>query len=374
MNQMLRPHSTNPAGHRRIRGKDATRQDKKDRNRWNLLICGPIEHGGLVLSQHVTGGLTRKETFDCTNTIVKTVNRWGHLFNDIKLVSWTNQADLIRDDIKKLDIGIQLLEEPDREASFCGDNRVRVMTATAQGLRSLKSQDTYTLRIRSDQFFNLDTMIKSHEKSDRFLRRNRKENKLELPHISALCFWLDRPYSLCNYAHAARTQDLLGFAQAQIKYRHASSLADNGWPEGDTVRKHLYSLREELRAAGFTPSLCFPALPKSLTEGKQSAGLRNIPKATLQLWKFALENIYSVAPRAATASLEWKGEKYPDPRIFNNGMRFKNCWRKIAKKGLDPIFNYCIDAFDQSSQISDAFNKEIWLLSNQGTKIEKGRN
>jgi hypothetical protein len=367
----IQTRSTNqPRQQRNGRDQESVQHKKKGTTRWNLLICGPIEHGGLILGQHVAGGLSRKESFDCTNTIVKNINRWGYLFGDIKLISWTNQAELIRSEIKKLNIDIQLLEDPGREASFCGDSRVRVMTATAEGLRNSIQEDTYTLRIRSDQFFNLETMIRSHEKSEALIQKNQRELGLRLPHISALCFWLDRPYSLCNYAHAARTSDLLGFAEAQIKYRHGSALADNGWPEGDTIRKHLYSLRAELRKAGFAASQCFPALPKSLTEGSEAEELNNVPKSILKLWEFALRNIYSVAPRAATASLKWKGEKYPHPRIFGNGMRFRKCWKSIAKRGMEPIFDYCVNAFDQSSEISDTLNEDAWLLHEQEKRIQ----
>jgi hypothetical protein len=338
--------------------------------KWNLLICGPIEHGGLVQSPHVAGGLLRKEHFDCSKTIIKNIHYWGHLFDKVRFVSWNNQADLITKEIKRLDIDIHLLDDPGRESSFCGDSRIRVMTAMAAGLREAIEEDTYTLRIRSDQFFNLETMIRSHEKSEVLIRKNQRDSGLKLPHISALCFWLDRPYSLCNYAHAARTRDLLEFAEAQIRYRHASALADNGWPEGDTIRKHLYSLRAELRKSDFTASQCFPTLPKSLTEVPEGKELHNIPKATLRLWEFALKNIYSVAPVTATASLCWKGEKYPHPRIFNNGMRFHRCWKRIAKRDIKPILDYCVNTFDPSSEISDPLCEDTWLLRGQADKLQ----
>ncbi len=337
---------------------------------WNLLICGPIEHGGLAQSSRVAGGLLRKSEFDCTNTITRNINRWGHLFKEIKLTTWTNQAHLIRDDIKRLNIDIQLLEDPGREASFCGDSRIRVMTATAESLRTARDLNSYTLRIRSDQSFNLKSMITSHERAEKLIKKKQKKVATTLPHISALCFWLDRPYSLCNYAHAGSTLDLLNFSEAQIKYRHASALAENGWPEGDTVRKHLYSLKKELHALGFPSSHCFPALPKSLVEGPEASDVRNAPKAILKLWEFALKHIYSIATEEAMASLRWKGEKYPEPSLFNNGMRFHESWRTIAKQGVQSVYDYCPDSFDRTSCITEPFDEEKWLLANQARKIE----
>lgn len=339
---------------------------------WNLLICGPIEHGGLVQSPLIEGGLLRKSEFNCSSTIAKNINRWGHLFKEIKFSTWTNQSHLVTEEIKKLNIDIQLLEDPGRKASFCGDSRVRVMTATAESLRIAKDLDTYTLRIRSDQSFNLKAMIRSHEKAEKLIRKKQKKAKVTLPHISALCFWLDRPYSLCNYAHAGSTLDLLRFSEAQIKYCHASALAEDGWPEGDTVRKHLYSLKNKLEAFGFPPSQCFPTLPKSLTEGSEASKIKSAPKALLRLWEFALMHIYSVAPEAAMASLRWKGEKYPHPALFGNGMRFYKSWREITRNGIEQICNYCGDSFDNSSLITGSIEETKWLLANQSSKI-KGR-
>lgn len=338
-------------------------------NHWNLLICGPIEHAGTTQSTRAAGGLLRKIEFDCTSTIARNVNKWGHLFKEIKLTTWTNQAHLIRDEIKKLNIDIQLLEDPGREASFCGDSRIRVMTATAESLRTSRDSGSYTLRIRSDQSFNLKSMIKSHERAEKLIRKKQKRAKTRLPHISGLCFWLDRPYSLCNYAHAGTTLDLLHFSEAQIRYRYASSLAENGWPEGDTVRKHLYSLNKALQSLGFPASYCFPALPKSLVEGPEANKVQNAPKAILKLWQFALQHIYSIAPEEAMASLRWKGEKYPHPSLFNNGMRFRQDWHEIAKQGVDLIYDYCPDAFDSTTQIAAKFDESEWLLVGQGDRI-----
>lgn len=346
----------------------------KDQRRWNLLICGPIQHEGLVLSQHVKGGLLCKQEFDCTNTILRNINDWGHLFDEVKLVTWTNQAGLISDELKRQNIDIHLLDDPGNSSSFSGDNRIRVMTATAAGLRQMKRKDSCTLRIRSDQSFSLECMIKSHQKAAKLIQSQHERLALNLPHISALCFWLDRPYAVCNYAHAATTSDLLQFAEAQITYRHASALATNGWPEGDAIRKHLYSLRQELRKAGFSPNECFPALPKSLTESQEANRLHHVPKSILRLWEFALKNIYSVSHKKAIKSLYWKDEKYPLPEIFNNGMRFYKKWKKIGLEGSETIYNYCPNTFDATSKISDPMDHNYWLMKERTKLLEDARN
>lgn len=338
------------------------------RHRWTLLICGPLEHPGYVQAGNVEGGLHRKSEFDCTSTIVQNVRDWGRLFDDIKLVTWKNQADLIRPEIKALGIGIEMLDDPGRASSFSGDSRIRVATATAEGARRIADPESYVLRIRSDQRFNLSAMIRSHEQNDDIVRKNQRRSGLSFPHISGLCFWLDRPYSLCNYAHAAKAVDLVQFAEAQIRYRHASSLPHISWPEGDTIRKHLYSLSDRLRVHGYKDYCCFPALPKSLLEGSASAEIQGVPWSVLDLWNFSLRHIYSVATEDALTSLWWKEELYPSPRHFGNGMRFQAHWRRCQKHQCRPIRNYC------ASKIRSGFTPPwvqlSWYLHGRAEEIQ----
>jgi hypothetical protein len=337
------------------------------KKRWNLLICGPIEHAGYVQARNVEGGLHRKSSFDCTSTIAHNIERWGNLFSTVKLVTWTNQAELIKPELKALNIDIHLIEDPGRESSFCGDSRIRVATSTAAGTRLLLDKDSYTLRIRTDQSFDIGEMLRCHEKNEKKIRRNQRQIKTRLPHISGLCFWLDRPYSLCNYAHASRTKDLLEFAEAQLNYRHASALTQAGWPEGDTIRKHLFSLMDQLQRQGFRGHQCFPAIPKSITESIAEGDNIGIPWHTLKLWRFALRHLYSVASEQTMAGLWWKGELYPHPCVFGNGMRFQKEWRECLKTDCAPIKQYCGKMINNSRQAPWTFR--AWYLHGKPSEV-----
>lgn len=340
---------------------------QKLKKRWNLLICGPIEHAGYVQAGNVEGGLHRKSEFDCTHTILHNVEEWGGLFNKIKLITWNNQIELVKPELKALNIDIHAIEDPGRKSSFCGDSRIRVATSTSAGTRMLQDPDSYTLRIRSDQSFDLSEMLRCHEKNEKKVRRNQRRIKTRLPHISGLCFWLDRPYALCNYAHAGRTRDLLQFAEAQIQYRHASALAQNGWPEGDTIRKHLFSLRDQLRRHGFRSNQCFPAIPKSITEIGDWKRDASLPWQTLQLWSFSLSHIYSVASELTMAGLWWKGELYPNPKLFGNGMRFQDDWRQCLQSDCQPIKDYCGKKIENSQRLS--WSNRNWYLQSKPKEI-----
>lgn len=337
------------------------------RSNWNLLICGPIEHGGYVQAGNVEGGLLKKATFDCTDTIIKNVTKWGHQFETIKLITWSNQAELIKPELKKLNIDIHFLDDPGRQASFCGDSRVRVATATAEGTRLIRNRNTNCLRIRSDQSFDIGKMLKCHEKNDQIIQANQAKIGALLPHISGLCFWLDRPYSLCNYAHAGKTDALQQFAEAQIQYRYASALAKAGWPEGDTIRKHLFSLRSELNNHGFHAYHCFPALPKSLTEGNDGKPITKVPWETLRLWDFSLRHLYSVASKKTMATLEWKGERYPHPDTFGNGMRFRSDWLACTTSHCKPMRDYC--KAHLKPWRSPSWRNQSWFLHQQAELI-----
>ena len=315
---------------------------------WNLLICGPIVQGD-VKTKAGDKYIFSKSNFNCCDTIAQNVLQWGHLFKKIILVTWTDQEEYISYELKSLGIEILLLNDPGRRSSFSNDSRVRVMTATTGGIEAIGKPYEHVMRIRSDQQFNLNSMITSHQKAASLIKKNQENINAKLPHISGLCFWLDRPYSLCNFAHAGSCSDLHFFADAQIRYRHASSLKAAGWPEGDTVRKHLLALAPRLKQHGYTEKQCFPALPKSIMEGDEAASLRNIPKDTLRLWEFSLKHLYSSCSPKALETLVWKGEKYPNPKDFHNGMRFYKDWKRCANGDPSAIFNYSHSKFSRSS-------------------------
>ncbi|MDC3048863.1 hypothetical protein OA162_04075 [Synechococcus sp. AH-736-A19] len=334
---------------------------------WNLLICGPIVQGD-VKTKAGDKYIFSKSNFNCCETIAQNVRQWGHLFKKIIFVTWTDQEEYISYELKSLGIEILLLNDPGRRSSFSNDSRVRVMTATTGGIEAIGKPYEHVMRIRSDQQFNLNSMITSHQKAASLIKKNQESINAKLPHISGLCFWLDRPYSLCNFAHAGSCSDLHFFADAQIRYRHASSLKAPGWPEGDTIRKHLLALAPRLKQHGYKEKHCFPALPKSIMEGDEAASLRNIPKDTLRLWEFSLKHLYSSCSPKALETLVWKGEKYPNPKDFHNGMRFYKDWKRCAKGDLSAIFNYSHSKFSRSN-----FHllKEItWVLHGKPEQVQ----
>ena len=234
---------------------------------WNLLICGPILQGDVMIRSKGKV-ISVPSTFNCCHSIIQNVQQWGHLFRKIILVTWTDQAEFVSTELKSLGIDILLLQDPGRESSFCRDSRIRVMTTTSEGIKLINQPNQYVLRIRTDQQFDLSSVVNSHMKASILIQKNQRNINTQLPHISGLCFWLDRPYSLCNFAHAGLCSDLLFFAESQIRFRHASSLKANGWPEGDTVRKHLLALSPLLKQHGFQKRHCFPALPKRIGKNK----------------------------------------------------------------------------------------------------------
>ena len=334
---------------------------------WNLLICGPIVQGD-VKTKVGDKYILSKSNFNCCDTIALNVRQWGHLFKKIILVTWIDQAEYVSRELKSLGIEVLLLNDPGRKSSFCDDSRVRVMTATTGGIEAIGKPNEHVMRIRSDQRFDLNSMIISHQKATSLIKKNQDNINAKLPHISGLCFWLDRPYSLCNFAHAGLCSDLHFFADAQIRYRHASSLKAAGWPEGDTIRKHLLALVPRLKQHGYQAKHCFPALPKSTTEGDDAASLYNIPKDTLNLWEFSLKHLYSSCSPKALETLVWKGKKYPNPKDFHNGMRFYKDWKRCAKGDLSAIFNYSHSKFSQSN--FHPLKDITWILHGKPEQVQ----
>ena len=138
---------------------------------WNLLICGPIVQGDLMVNKNGKV-ISVTSDFNCRQTIINNVRKWGHLFNRIILVTWTDQEKFISSDLKSLGIEFLLLEDPGRESSFCRDSRVRVMTTTAGGIKAINNHSQHVLRIRTDQEFNLNAMIQSHQRASEIISKN----------------------------------------------------------------------------------------------------------------------------------------------------------------------------------------------------------
>lgn len=348
--------------------KKQKRVNHSDSTAWNLLICGPIAQGDVkTKTEDPNKFIYLKSDFDCCNTIVQNVQQWGHLFKKIILVTWKDQAKYVSRELKSLGIEILLLNDPGRQSSCSGDSRVRVMTATVGGIEAIGEPYEHVMRIRSDQQFDLNSMITSHQKAASLVKKNQENINLSLPHISGLCFWLDRPYSLCNFAHAGLCSDLHFFADAQIRFRHASSLKGPGWSEGDTIRKHLLALAPHLKQHGYKAKHCFPALPKSLMEEDDAVSLRNIPKDILRLWEFSLKHLYSSCNPKAIETLVWKGKKFPNPSP-HNGMRFYKDWKLCAKGDFSAIFNYSHSKFSQSS--FHPLKEFKWLLHGKPEQVQ----
>ncbi|GIS14549.1 MAG: hypothetical protein CM15mP116_11320 [Synechococcus sp.] len=83
-------------------------------------------------------------------------------------------------------------------------------------------------------------------------------------------------------------------------------------------------------------------------EGDEAASYQH-PKGYTEALGILLKHLYSSCSLQSIETLVWKGEKYPNPKDFHNGMRFYKDWKRCAKGDLSALFNYSHSKFSRSN-------------------------
>ncbi len=265
-----------------------------------LIVQGPI------LSSGMSGSGKWVEGYNCSDNILNVLDTYGHLFDDVVISTWNGEGDYVSDALAKSGVRFVFGNDPGRPNLVSGeiqDNRVRQWASVSNGLDALEHRDGTVIKLRSDQSLNLECFLESHRACRQVIQDTEDGGQQGIGTLTALYFWLLRPYALPDFAFAADFGTLRAFTDAQIRFARFRFTPWHGWPESDSVRKDLYAISDSER-----PLPChFPNLPKDLRVLEPHRRLQQPPQNLVESWQHALRFRYGIAQKEVLKSLVWRG-------------------------------------------------------------------
>jgi hypothetical protein len=281
------------------------------KSRYALILQGPIVSQG----------------FDCTKNINALCNNFGKLFNQVILSTWEKEYNENLIDITK---GIEILVNSDplknKTRNIFPDNRLRQWVSTFNGMKKISSEITHVLKWRTDQYCDLELLLDDYENNlvipkqfnGTFFREN---------FIQSIALFSGKPYAICDFALIGTKRDIFDFYKAQVDYQDIFLTKGSGWPEGDSTRKYLFSIKEYFEDLSYKDF--FPNIPKSMNNCPLIKDARYKPE-TYALWQKSLESIFSVSSRKVSKNLTWRGEGISEVS-FNEEWLFRDRWQDIRE-------------------------------------------
>ena len=140
---------------------------------YSLVIQGPIVSRGITGRSEkgrAEGKPLEVVTHHCKPTIRKTIERYGHLFDQIVVATWEGE-DIEAEDLAYCP-SCQLLKLPPTQYFFKSDRRptgevnmLKQYVSTQEGIKALeiKAKPHYVVKVRTDQVVQLEALIKEHQ-------------------------------------------------------------------------------------------------------------------------------------------------------------------------------------------------------------------
>lgn len=242
--------------------------------------------------------------FDCVRNIELIGKRYGHLFDEIVVA--THETESASDRARLEFLGLRVVLVPERElyqSAPSADNRLRQYASALAGIRALRWKDSFVIKVRSDQAFDLAQFIEDYfSYSSSF--QDFRQFGLRGP-IQGLFFFPSRPFSLCDYALMGPQEALEEFYDAQFAFPSVSFQLAQDFLEGDSIRKFLFRFKPNMPA--FPAEALILRLPKDLKDMSLRWGFVAIPDRFLFPWRLAVTGIFSVSSSPVADSLEIRG-------------------------------------------------------------------
>lgn len=278
-----------------------------------LVIQGPLLSVG-------RDGAGNQVSFDCTENIIEIHQKFGQFFDEILVSTWENEnVDLVK---KLLDCGVEVKQFQDpknnQEKKLLNDNRIRQFVSSKLGVDALRSDIEWACKIRTDQSFNLNEFLE-----DFVVTHNSYcdySTVGERSFLQALAFYSSSPYAACDFAYMGHREVITNFFEVQIELNYLPFTEDDDWPEGDSVRKYLFSKKSNF--PGIPERNFFSAIPKDLNFLKQPIGRLRAPASTILLWQSMLTAYLSFSTERTANSLIWRGNRFE----WDDRSAFQNEW------------------------------------------------
>ena len=304
-----------------------SKSEKNHTLRYGLVIQGPLSSTGIA------GDGTTVSEFDCLAPIQRTLSRFGHLFEEVVVSTWEGEEPEKLSKIRNLGATVIVSEDEGLDVAPDGGNRLRQYTTALQGLRAIKNPEIFALKIRSDQELDITAFLRDYENYN-LAFQDFKTLKRRGP-LQGLFFFPSRPLSLCDYALLGPVEDMLQFYSSQLQFPSQSFHEDSGWAEGDSVRKYLYVIRNQLPS--IPVSNFFPAFPKDLRSLVFRFTHLQIPEGAIRVWRVAITSVFSVAQESTARTLKWRGRN----GLFSTSqVGFREDWMMAR---LDLASHLCAD-------------------------------
>ena len=265
---------------------------------------------GLVIHGKIESNLkTYGQKFDSNKSIEYILKNYSNLFKKIVISTWKDERKNIKlnsIDLEKVDFVFS--DDPGQPLLHSGDssdNRLRQYLASLKGLEHIKNDVDYVIKIRADLQVDCSKCVNFF-----FKEIQRKKNLLKENFKGLICgfeFWVNRPYALKDLLYIGTKKELEDFFRSQVylkNYRFAP-WHNRDWPEGDSIRKYLYYIKENLEQ--FKEEQFFSILPKKL---KWSNAIYY--EDEFDLWQYSLKNYFSALPHQIRNTCEFKGRKFKD--------------------------------------------------------------
>jgi hypothetical protein len=269
----------------------------------NLVI---IIQGPIITSGNSGSGVYMNK-LDCTDNIKHLISSSKHLAKGFILSTWQTEIPILLDD----DVIVLRSNDPGPKPvigfnSPSNDFRQSFGCIAAINKAIELYNPLYILKIRTDQFLDLPTMINHmvavNERSDIY-KSVGQSGYLFFPNMIS---W--SPYSVGDFYIGGHAKDVQLFFEAQLKLSNHTFGYDFSWLHSDIILRHAYhNLKNSLSLPDF---YYFPNITPSF---RLQNLLHRYPikfhSSVLTLWCIILQKSVSFFPRSTHENMLWRGSK-----------------------------------------------------------------
>lgn len=294
---------------------------------FGLVIQGPLTSRGF-------DGEAKYREFDCIENIVRIQSKFGHLFESLVISTWEDEDPARLEQLKQLGFRIVLCSSSDFSIPWHPDNRFLQYHSSLKGIAAIQDEVKYVVKCRTDAYLDLDLLL---QEFTAVLRDSQDYSLLKVGPIHSLFFFKYRPLAVADFVLLGESKLLLRFFKSQFDLAFGSAHPSQDWPEGDSVRKFLFSLRSELpsrRAEEY-----FPSFSKDfffdLVKAKEP--IVKPPETTVRVWETALRCVFSFSTEQVVNTLEIRGKK---KQLDHSKVSFYSDWL-LAKIDFPAYLGIC---------------------------------
>jgi hypothetical protein len=304
---------------------------------YNLIIQGPILSPGRT-GKTLNDPLTKEAIVDfrCEQTIIDTIEKYGHHFGKILVVTWQSEEfdeSLLSpypncEFIKLVDLAPTLVLRKQRLPTDF-NNKFKQFYACAEAAQRLQQRDEkFILKIRTDQLVDLDRLLQEHRHA--VTNDSSKSNKVFVPYI------VNQTFMISDFYILSEKKTFEKFCSSML---WGNYLEFNSSVHLDLSLKYAYvEHREKLNIS--TRTYFLNSFNKHVNSDKIT--LRN----------YLVRYVYEAFSKELIETTIWRGDTirydYDDGTVNTYSARFNDLYRKegvVRKVGLKDLLYINIPSY-----------------------------